>query len=544
MILRDYQKAAVEATLREWQSVVSTLVVMPTGVGKTICFADVIRRRFPGRTLVLAHRQELIHQAVDKISRTTGLSTGIEMAEYRVDMTPGLLDMPTVVVTTVQTQTAGGDGGGRLAKFNPSVFDTIIVDEAHHAPAASYRRILEYYKANPRGRILGVTATPDRADEQALGQVYESVAYDYEITDAIRDGWLVPIEQRVVEVEGLDFSGVRTTAGDLNGADLAQVLEAERNLHAIAAPAIDMLGSRRAIVFCASVAQAERLAEIMNRHRTGMAGWVCGKTTNEARRRLLAAFSGREIQVVCNCGVLTEGFDDPGVEVVIMGRPTKSRALYAQMIGRATRPLPGIVDGQPAPELRRAAIAGSAKRCCEVIDFAGNSGRHKLMTTADILGGKYPDETIEEARLVVQRSAKPVNMDELLAKIEAEMEKKRQADAAQRMRLVARARWTVQPVSPFDAFALTPARQRGWHEGKALSEKQRNLLVKQGIDPDGMPFAQAKQLLSEVFRRWDAGLCSFKQARILKQRGIDATNMSREDASHALDALFGGRRNA
>jgi superfamily II DNA or RNA helicase len=517
--------------------------VLPTGTGKTITFADIVRRRFPGRTLIVAHRQELIHQARDKVERTTGLSTGVEMAEQRTDLQSGLWGQgPTVVVTTVQTQTAGGDGGGRLRKFDPLHFDTLIVDEAHHAAAATYRRIIDYYKANPRLRILGVTATPDRADEQALGQVFESVAYDYEISDAIADGWLVPITQRIVEVSSLDYSEVRTTAGDLNGADLAKVMEEERNLHGIATPCIDLLGRRRAIVFCASVSQAERLAEILNRHRSGMASWVCGKTSDDKRRWLLQQFQAGDIQVMCNCGVLTEGFDDPGVEVIVMGRPTKSRSLYAQMVGRSTRPLPGVVDGPATPDLRRAAIAASAKTACEVMDFVGNAGRHKLVTSADILGGKYPEETVEAATSQARKSQKPVDMEELLARIEAEREAKARAEAATRMRLIAKARYTGQFVNPFDAFALSPVRVRGWHEGKALSQKQHDLLVRQGVNPEGMHYAHAKQVLDEIFRRWDNGLCSYKQARILKQRGIDATNMSKEEASRTLDTLFKGAR--
>ena len=184
-----------------------------------------IRRVFPRRALVLAHREELVFQARDKIQRVTGLSADVEMGEYRAE--GGLFEQARVVVSTIQTQCSGGDGGGRMAKFDPQRFGVLIIDEAHHATSPSYRRVIDYYRTNPALKILGVTATPDRADEEALGQVFQSVAFDYEVLDAIHDGWLVPIEQQLVHVQGLDYSSIRTTAGDLNGGDLAAVLEAE-----------------------------------------------------------------------------------------------------------------------------------------------------------------------------------------------------------------------------------------------------------------------------------------------------------------------------
>src|ERR1041385_98277 len=504
MILRPFQTAASDAIFIEWQENDSTLVVMPTGGGKTILFADVIRRVFPRRALVLAHREELIFQARDKIQRVTGLRADVEMGEYRAES--GLFDAARVIVSTIQTQCSGGDGGGRMGKFDPQRFGVLIIDEAHHATSPSYRRGIDYYRSNPALKVLGVTATPDRADEEALGQVFQSVAFDYEVLDAIHDGWLVPIEQQMVHVEGLDYSSIRTTAGDLNGGDLAAVLEAEKNLQQIAAASLKIIGQRRALVFTASVKSAEMTAEIFNRHRPGMASWVCGKTDKDERRNVLAAFGAGKLQVVCNCGVLTEGFDDPGVEVVIMGRPTKSRSLYSQMVGRSTRPLPGVVDGPETAEERRAAIAASTKPWCLVVDFVGNAGKHKLITSADILGGKVSEEALE---LTMERALKaggPVNMTEALCKAEEELKQKREqarlAEAARRARLVATARFSVQAVDPFDVLSLDPVKARGWDTGRQLTEKQRSLLAKQGINPDGISFAQGKQLISEIFRRW------------------------------------------
>ena len=535
MILRPYQSDASDAIFTEWLTHDSTLVVIPTGGGKTVLFADVIRRIFPRRALVLAHREELIFQARDKIQRVTGLRADVEMGEYKAE--DGLFDAARVVVSTIQTQCSGGDGGGRMAKFDPQRFGVLIIDEAHHATSPSYRRVIDYYRTNPALKVLGVTATPDRADEQALGQVFESVAFDYEVLDAIHDGWLVPIEQKMVHVEGLDYSSIRTTAGDLNGGDLAGVMEAEKNLQQMASASLAIIGQRRALVFTASVKAAEMTAEIFNRHRARMAAWVCGKTDREERRTMLSDVAAGKVQVVCNCGVLTEGFDDPGVEVVIMGRPTKSRSLYSQMVGRSTRPLPGLVDGPATAEARKAAIAASAKPSCLVVDFVGNAGKHKLITSADILGGKVSEEALERAVKRVSTAGGPVNMTEALDEAEAELrEQKRLAEAARRAGLVATARFTTQSVDPFDVLHLDPVKARGWDAGRQLTEKQRSLLAKQGINPDRISFTEARQLIGEIFRRWDGKLCSFKQAKVLRKYGYDA-EMSFAEASATIDAL-------
>jgi superfamily II DNA or RNA helicase len=553
MKLRPIQHEAVDAVFREWESVNSTLMVCPTGFGKTVCMAEIIRRARakdiaefpdyePGLAMVLAHRTELIDQSVDKISRVTGLRCEIEMADKRV-FGNDLFGACDVVVSSIQTQNAGGDGGGRMSKFLPDHFSILLIDEAHHACSPSYRRVIDYYRQNPNLKVFGCTATPDRADEEALGQVFDSVAFDYEIADAIKDGWLVDIEQRLINVSGLDFSGVRTTAGDLNGGDLAAIMEAEKNLHGIAGPSIEIIAGKKAIAFTASVKQAEMLCEIFNRHDPGMAAWVCGETDKDERRKILSDFAIGRIQIVCNCGVLTEGFDDAGVDFIIMARPTKSRSLYAQMAGRAIRPHGSIAhslnDCEDAAG-RHALIAASPKPKCEVIDFVGNAGKHKLMTTADILGGNYSDEAIERAVTSMKKSGQPQRMNEAIEEAEEEIrlerEERRRLDEARRMKLLAKASYTSQSINPFDVYHIAPAQERGWDKGKCLTEKQRDILLKQGIDPDKMPYHQAKQLLTETFKRWDAGLCSFKQAQLLQKRGLP-TNVSREEATRLINEI-------
>jgi type I site-specific restriction endonuclease len=222
---------------------------------------------------------------------------------------------------------------------------------------------------------------------------------------------------------------------------------------------------------------------------------------------------------------------------VIMGRPTKSRSLYSQMVGRSTRPLPGVVDGPESAEARRAAIAASAKPSCLVVDFVGNAGKHKLVTSADILGGKVSEEAVELAVTRACQAGGPVSMTEVLDQAEEELKKqKRLAEAARRARLVATARFTTQSVDPFDVLHLDPVKPRGWDVGRQLTEKQRALLAKQGINPDGISFSQGRQLIAEIFRRWDGKLCSFRQAKVLRRYGLN-TEVTFAEASATIDAL-------
>lgn len=543
MKLRPYQEAAISAAAEVWRESRSALIVLPTGCGKTICFAEIIRRCFPARALVLAHREELIYQARDKIHKVTGLRVEVEMGGERAYMGNDFFSGPQVVVSTIQTQTAGGDGMGRMGKFNPMEFGLLVIDEGHHSVSKSWRRCIDYYSQNPRLKILGVTATPDRTDEEALGQVYDTVAADYEIMDAIVDGWLVPIEQQFVTVAGLDYSQCRTTAGDLNGADLAAVMEYEQTLQALASATIEIAGERRCLVFAASVAHAERLSDILNRHKPDSSQWVCGKTPKDARRKMLSDYGSGRTQFMVNVGVLTEGFDDPGVEVIVMGRPTKSRSLYAQMIGRATRPAEDIANNlnyEPDAEARRAMIDSSRKPACLVVDFVGNSGRHKLMTSADILGGNISDEAREAAVTRAIKDRKPYRMDAEMEKEEQKRQeaKRLQAEAemARRAKLVGKAKWNASNIDPFDALNLRPVVSRGWDKGRALSDKQRALLLKQGVDPDTITFAQGRQLISELCARWDKNLCSLKQAALLKKHGYTGTQ-TRDEASAIIDKL-------
>ena len=525
MTMRPYQNAAVEGAFKAWEENASTLIVLPTGLGKTVVFSEIVRRMQPVRSIVIAHREELIFQAAEKIERVTGVAGGIEMGENHATGFFG--EPPPYVVSTVQTQCSGGDGGGRMTKFLPEDFGLVVIDEAHHATSATYKRVIKYYRQNPNCKILGVTATPDRADEEALGQVFDSVAYEYQILQAIRSGWLVPIQQQMVTVGSMDFSNIKTTAGDLNQGELAEVMEEERNLQAVAQPSVEICGDKRAIVFAATVKQAERISEIINRYKPDTASWICGKTDKDDRRRILKDFKDGRLQFVVNVGVLTEGFDDSGVEVIVMARPTKSRALYAQMAGRGTRPhdtVAGLLGGCATDAERCAMIANSVKPSCLIVDFCGNAGRHKLVSSADILGGNISDDVAEAvAAKIRENGGKPVDVSEAIQQEMNLREQRRKEDAARRAELRIKANFLISNIDPFNEWDLTPVVERGWDRHRHFTPKQEMVLMQRiGVDPKKIPYGQGKQLLDEYFRRMQAGYASLKQTRCLRKWGIRA----------------------
>ena len=531
MKLRPYQQRVVDSVIAELENSKSTLVVLPTGGGKTVCFAHLVGHFMKqGRVMVIAHREELIRQAASKIEQIVGYRPAIEMADEWADEEG--FNRPKVVVASVQTLVTG-----RVNRFNPEDFALVITDEAHHCIAQSYRKVYDHILRG-KTKHLGVTATPDRADEQALGQVFQTVAFDYELPQIIDDGWLVPIRQKLVMVEGLDYSKVKTTAGDLNQADVAKAQANEQILHEMIAPIIDIAGTKKTIVFATPGSKktedgeddfhiAQRMTEILNRHRPNAARRVSQDTPKVERRQMLQDFAAGRFQFLVNVGVLTEGFDDPTIEVVAITRPTKSRSLYAQMIGRGTRPLPGVVDAWETSHERRSAIRSSTKAHIEVLDFVGNSGRHKLVTTADILGGKYNDEVIERAKKKAEESDEAVDMAEVLEEAKQEIRSEREAN--RRRDIIAKAKFRVVNVDPFDVFDLEPDREREWNKGQAPTLAQIKSLEKAGIPITAVKSrSQASALLAEEFRRRDQGLVGFRQIAAGADKDMTLKDLNRD----------------
>jgi superfamily II DNA or RNA helicase len=439
LLMRPYQQEADAAVIEAFREYRSVLLEMATGLGKTIILSH-IAKAWPGRVLVIAHRDELIRQAVSKLRTVLGEEPGIEMGSER--LTDSLERLPRVIVSSVQTMCRPG----RHMRFPSDYFGLLIIDEAHHAPAKSYGDVMAHFHA---AKVLGVTATAKRADQVAMGLVFETVAYTYGIEAAIADGWLVPIHQQCVEVEGLDFSQVRDVAGDFNEGELSAILTQETPLHRMASPIVELAGSRSTLVFCCSVAHARLLAEVIDRYRFRSAAWLSGETPIEQRRETIERFKRGELQFLLNCQLFLEGFDCPNTSLVVMGRPTKSLGLYTQVLGRGTRPLPGTVDGIETAEARRLSIAQSAKPNMVVLDFAGNAGRHKIITATDILGGKFTAPARQYAREAAEESDTPRPVQELLE--EGELVSAYRLERDERLRRIrAQAQYQVNIVSPFD----------------------------------------------------------------------------------------------
>lgn len=553
MNLRHFQSQAIKSIREKFAGDQSTLLVLPTGCGKTVVFSHLIKQMVEeehGRVMILAHRDELLAQASDKIFRITGIMPDMEKADRWADQHWQTWRSP-VVVSSVQTQVSGKNGDGRMTRFDPSHFGLVVIDEAHHATSPTYRKILEHYRKNPKIKILGVTATPNRTDEEALGQVFGSCAFEYWIADAIHDGWLVPIAQQVKYLQDLDLSKVKTTAGDLNGAELARVLEYEELILAMADETRRACGSMKTLIFTASVAQAQRYAEILNRYDNDCARFISGKTPFDERRQMLRDYADKRFQYLVNCSVFTEGFDDPGIEAVVMAKPTKSQPLYTQMIGRGTRPLPGTVDGiddyEPQQQLgidghteqadiRRKRIAESAKPRVLVLDFVGNAGRHKLITACDVLGGKYSDVVLEAAKRDAEKGGIPKDVADRLREAQERLAREA-AEAHKRKHIVGTAFYTSRDVDPFDALGITAEREPGWAKGRKPSEKMVAILEKRGIDTKNLTMGQASQLIGEIFKRDQEASCSVKQGRVLLRAGFDG-NMKMKLAKPILDVLF------
>jgi superfamily II DNA or RNA helicase len=335
-------------------------VSLPTGTGKTVVFAHFPRFfQMKKRLLVLAHREELLSQAREKFLEVDSeLKVGIEQSGSRApaDAKVVLASVPTL----------GRAGGARLRQFSPEEFFLIVVDEAHHAVARSYRRIFEHFglfNPNTRRYLVGFTATPKRGDKQGLGAVFEEVCYARDLREMIAEQYLCPITGwRVHSDASLDRVGIRH--GDFVESQLAQVVNTGERNNLLVAAYRKYAAGRRAIVFCVNVAHALDVcrAFVAVGLRTSA---VWGDMPRDDRGIKLAQFSKGDIDVVTNCNVLTEGFDEPRVDAIIMARPTRSKLLYAQMVGRGTRRHPD-------------------KKNLVIIDIADNSKTHQLSGLNDL----------------------------------------------------------------------------------------------------------------------------------------------------------------
>jgi ATP-dependent helicase IRC3 len=381
------------------------LIQLPTGTGKTAVFANLKAHHcFDNRMLVLVHREELADQAADKIyDWNPSFRVGVEMGERSAS------NNDDVVVASVQS--IGSIANRRIERFSPGAFDAIVCDEAHHSVAPTYKRVFDYFgfgdgatgDSLPLGKLLlGVTATPNRGDGQGLGQVYDEIIYRMSILDAIKDGWLSDVRGFKVQ-SSVDLSGVHVRAGDFATGELEAAVNVDARNHLIVQNWLVRGESRQTIAFCVDIAHAKRLADTFKAY--GVSAEAIWGTDPDRREKLRLHKSGA-LQVLTNCGVLVEGYDDWRIGCVIMARPTKSQLLFVQMAGRGTR----IPDFPGGISLLEATIKGLTipKKDCILMDVVDNTGRHSLVTLASLFGlgaktdlkGKsivYAKEKIDEA---------------------------------------------------------------------------------------------------------------------------------------------------
>lgn len=505
--LRPYQQQARDRIHAEWDAGhTRTLLVLPTGTGKTIVFASVAadQVRAGDRVLILAHRGELLEQAADKLQRSTGLVSAVEKAESTC-----LDSWFRVVVGSVQTlqRTA------RLERFPQDYFGTIIIDEAHHAITDGYRRILDYFSG---AKVLGVTATPDRGDMRNLGEVFDSLAFEYKLTDAIKEGYLCKIMAQTIPLQ-LDITSVTMSGGDYAVGDLGTALDPY--LEQIAAEMARRCKSRKTVVFLPLIKTSQKFRDLLNAHGF-RAAEVNGQSAD--RKEVLADFDAGKYNVLCNSMLLTEGWDCPSVDCVVVLRPTKVRSLYSQMVGRGTRLSPGKTD-------------------LLLLDFLWMTDKHELCRPADLV---CEDRTV--ARQMTEHLAEtgcPEDIEEAAAQASEDVVAQREEALAKQ--LEEQRRKKAKLVDPLqyemsiqaeDLAGYVPA--FGWEAGPP-SEQQTAALEKLGILPDAVESAgKAALLLDRLNKRRDEGLTTPNQIRCLEKYGFQHVGTwSFEAARHMIDRI-------
>lgn len=504
MELRPYQQEAKDAIFEQWDNgVKKTLLVLPTGCGKTVVFAKVTEDcvRQGNRVLILAHRGELLDQAADKLMKTTGLGCALEKAENTC-----LGSWFRVVVGSVQTLMRQK----RLDQFPEDFFDTIIIDEAHHCISDSYQKVLKHF---PDAQILGVTATPDRGDMQNLGQFFESLAYEYTLPKAIKEGYLTPIKALTIPLK-IDMSSVSVQAGDFKASDIGTALDPY--LEGIAEEMKKYCSDKKTVVFLPLVKTSQKFRDLLNEHGF-QAAEVNGNSQDRAE--ILADFEAGKYNVLCNSMLLTEGWDCPSVDCIVVLRPTKVRSLYCQMVGRGTRLFPG-------------------KDHLLLLDFLWHTERHELCHPASLIcsneevAQKMTKNLEESAGCLVdieeaeQKASEDVvaQREEALAKQLAEMKRRKK-------KLVDPLQFEMS-IQAEDLSGYVPA--FGWEMGPP-SDKQKSTLEKLGILPDQIENAgKAAKLLDRLDKRKNEGLTTPKQIRFLEGRGFQHVGTWQFDTARKL----------
>ena len=496
MELRPYQKEATAAVFHEWQEGRGkTLLIQATGTGKTVVFSNIVQQFLnnqKGRALILAHRDELLQQASDKLQAVTGIVPQFEKAQFTaVDSDAD------VVIGSVQTLTQDR----RLNAYPVNAFDLIVVDEAHHCLSESYQKVLGYFNG---AHVLGVTATPDRADKKDMLSYFDSVAYEYSMLQGVRDGYLSPLKALMIPLN-IDISSVKVSCGDYVASDLGNALEPY--LEQIAEEMTKYCMKRKTVVFMPLVAISQSFCELLNK-KGFRAVEVNGQS--EDRKERLQAFEDGKYNVIVNSMLLVEGWDCPSVDCLVNLRPTKSRALYTQIVGRILR---------LSPE--------TGKKDALILDFLWMTQKLSLCRPSCIVAkdeahAKKIDEMVENAALLDDES-----VDILDAEEQAEKDIIQERKEALAKELQAQRRKKAKLVDPLQ-FVFSINENLDDYEPEAKwefekpSPKQLALLEKFNINPDDIDTrGKATRLIDVLMRRANEGLSTAKQIRLLERYGFN-----------------------
>lgn len=482
MQLRPYQKDAIRAVSESWKVFKKTLIVLPTGTGKTIIFSNIIKyilqQHIDKRILILAHREELLQQAAEKIELICNYTCAIEKAEKSCLNRPN-----SIVVGSIQT--LGQEK--RLKKFSHDYFDYIIVDEAHHVVADTYQKVLSHFK---NAKVLGVTATPDRTDMKNLGSYFDSLAYEYSLIDAIRDGFLVPIKAQTIPLD-IDLSSVKVTAGDFNAGDLGDVLNPY--LEKIADMMKIYCENKRTVVFLPLIKTSKKLCDLLN-NRGFKAIEVNGQSDN--RNEALQDFELGKYNVICNSMLLTEGWDCPPVDCVIVLRPTKSKALYSQCVGRGTRLYKGKTE-------------------LLLLDFLWHVERHELCRPAHLVAdgeiAKKITNLLKDESLFLTQAVNQI------ARKEANLRRSLEANIYKDKKLIDPLVFEID-IESLSLMEYEPT--FNWEKQK-ITKKQKQLLEAMGLSSDNLNKGKATQYIKHLLKRQKLGLATPKQMRVLSKHGFE-----------------------
>ena len=489
MQLRPYQAQAKDAVLSEWnKGYRKTLLVLPTGTGKTVVFSKVVENQVNqgGRALILAHRGELLTQAADKLRAACGMECALEKAEFTSLGSP-----LRITVGSVQSLAQPK----RLERFPHDYFTDIVVDEAHHCLSDSYQRVLEHF---PDANILGVTATPDRGDMKNLGQYFDSKAFEYTMPQAIKEKYLCPIKAQMIPLE-LDISGVKVTNGDFSSGDIGNALEPY--LEQIAREMTHYCDGRKTVVFLPLVHISQKFTDILNTYGL-RAAEVNGNSADRAE--ILRDFENGRYDVLCNSMLLTEGWDCPSVDCVVVLRPTKARSLYQQMVGRGMRLHPG-------------------KDHLLLLDFLWLSERHDLCRPSALVSKDTDIAQKIDERL--KDSGEEFDLIEAEEQAERDVLAEREEALAKELAIMRqRKRKLVDPLQ----YALSIAAEDlvgyvptfAW-EMAPPSERQLEFLEKRGIFSESVEnMGKASLLIDRLMKRQESGLSTPKQIRCLERYGF------------------------